>query len=554
MKRCPQCRRDYYDETLLYCLDDGEHLVDGPSFDESATAILADGPSEARTKIISDEQTGKIDRQPAYSKNSLIFVAAGILLVALLAIGGFYYIDRSKGRTIDSIAVMPFVNESNNAEIEYLSDGIPESLISSLSQLPDLTVKPRSSVFRYKGKNPETRILGTELNVQAILTGAVVQRGSEISLHIELVDAISERVLWSKDYKRPLSNLLDLHTEIVHEVSSELKTKLSGVDERKLTKSYTANSEAYQLYLKGRYHYAKRTKNDLDKAVDYFRQAVAIDPNYALAYSGLADVFLILGGYDYSRPRLDFAAEGRSYALRALSLDGSLSQAHHSVGLLYQTVDHNFVGAEKEYRLAIELDPNNAAAWTSLGSLLTCLGRMSEAEASYRRALEIEPASANVNRGLGGFLLMSRRYEESAEQFRKTVDLEPGFIVGHLSLANAYMQQGKDSEAIESYIESRKLIGYDEAMLSSMRDGFAKGGWPAFVENLDKGSWPELYRPNYIKATQYVLIGQKEKALTALEKAYTERDGFIPFINVDPRFDALRDEPRFKEIVKKVGF
>ena len=553
MKRCPQCRRDYFDETLLYCLDDGERLLEGPASDEAVTAIHTGSAGEAITAAQYDSLAAKENLQPASKIKYLIVAATGILLVAALGVG-YFYNGRGDRKAIDSIAVMPFANESGNVEIDYLSDGIPESLITSLSKIPNLTVKPRSSVFRYKGKIPEPATLGKELNVQSILTGTVVQRGSELSLNIELVDAATERVLWSEVYQRPLSNLLALQTEIARKVSSELKAKLSGAEESQLAKNSTNNPEAYQLYLKGRSHFGKRTKDDLHKAIDHYRRAVAIDPDYALAYSGLADVYLILGGYDKSRTRLEFTAEGRSYAQRALALDDGLSQAHNSNGVFLQAIDHDFAGAEVAFRRAIALDPNNATAFSNLGGLMTCLGRMDEAEASYRRALEIEPASAIINRSWGGFLATARRYEESVEQLKKTVDLEPNFILGHLTLANTYMQQRNYSEAVNSYIESRRLIGYDSAILSKMRGSFERGGWPEFIASMDNGVWPELYRTSYIKATQFASIGEKEKALAQLEKAYNERDGFIPLINVDPRLDALRDDSRFQELVKKVGF
>lgn len=571
MKRCPDCRRDYFDDTLLYCLEDGTALVQGavPSPDEPQTAILhdTDSPAEAETRsfVSTTEQIAILDKGAAAEPNngssdstekkhgpsanrSAKPLIAAVVAVAVL-VGGFFgyrYFSSAATKQIESIAVMPFVNESGNAEIEYLSDGIAETLISSLSQLPDLTVKPRSSVFRYKGKTIDAAAVGKELNVQTVLTGSVVQRGTDIGLHIELVDTTTDRVLWSRNYLRPLSNLIALQSEITREVSSELKTRLSGADERQLAKNSTSNPEAYQLYLRGRFYFGKRTKNDIYKAIEYYQQAVALDPNYALAYSGLADAYLFLPGYDYSVARIEFPAKARENAMKALSLDDSLSEAHISMGLILTSIDHNFDEAERSFRRAIELDPNNADGYGGLAFQMTALGRMDEAEEYYKRALSREPVSLTLNRAYGAFLQIARRHDESVAQLKKTIDLDPGFVLAHLTLANTYQIQGKYSEAVDTYATAREVAGNSRAA-THMRESFAKGGWKGFINELTHD------RPRYVKAGQLVTIGENEAALDELEKAYEERDSFVTLINVDPRLDARRDEPRFKGLVKKVG-
>jgi len=562
MKRCPDCGRDYNDDSLSYCLDDGSELLFGPAFDDPRTAIFeADDPtSEARTRPqihttnIPSDPGSTIDSGSRPFDKRLLLAPVALAAIVLAGFAGYRYLSSTGSKQIDSIAVMPFVNESGNPDIEYLSDGIAETLISSLSQLSDLTVKPRSSVFRYKGKNLDAPIVGKELNVQTILTGTVVQRGSDIGLHVELVDSATDRVLWSKDYLRPLANLVNLQSEIAREVSSELKTKLSGAEEQKLTKQYTENAQAYQLYLLGRFHFNKRNKADVYKAIDFFRQAVDKDPNYALAYSGLSDVYAILQGYDPSVSSFESKSKGREYALKALSLDDSLSEAHVSMGQLLQVPDFDFEGAEREFKRAIELDPKNANAFASYAMLLMPLGRFDQAEANFRRALELEPATTIINRHYGNFLFIARRYNESEQHMRKTLELDPNSQLSYFTLANALQRQGKLAEAVEVYARSREIVGKnDEA--AAMRSSFNAGGWRGFVLDFEKKDWlaPD-FRAKYITACRLASIGENQMALDQLEHAFADREGFITLINVDPRLDPLRDEPRFKELLKKIGF
>ncbi|MEO6655811.1 MAG: hypothetical protein ABIO36_06975, partial [Pyrinomonadaceae bacterium] len=299
MKRCPECRRDYSDDTLLYCLDDGNALLEGPaSVDESRTAIFpgTDPSGEAPTKI-QRNTTGDITKPDAKRFGmSGTKGAALIVLLLLLAAGGFLgyrYSLRANPRQIESIAVMPFVNDSGNADVEYLSDGMTESLISSLSQLPNLSVKARSSVFRYKDKDDSPQTIGNALNVQAILNGRVVQRGDQLKLSLELIDVSTENVIWGEQYNRKQADLVTLQGDIARDVSNKLREKITGEQKEQIAKRYTESPEAYRLYLQGRFYWNKRKPADLAKAVQYFEQAIAIDPNYALAYSGIADCYAV---------------------------------------------------------------------------------------------------------------------------------------------------------------------------------------------------------------------------------------------------------------------
>jgi TolB-like protein/Tfp pilus assembly protein PilF len=550
MKRCPECRRDYFDETMLFCLDDGSRLLEGPLSMEPPTAVMVDPSGEAETRAFTDRPA--LVERSSFNQRSLAIGLVGVLVVTLLGVGSFWYYGRIETGRIDSIAVMPFVNATGNPDLEYLSDGLTETLITSLSQLRELVVKPRSTVFSYKGKETNAPAMGRELNVQTILTGKVAERAGEVGLYVELVDTSTDRVVWSKDYKRPLSSLIALQSEVAREVSSELRTRLSGADVRQVTKNYTNSPEAYQLYLKGRFHWNKRTKDNLYKAIDYFRQAVDLDPNYALAYAALADAYTILGGYDFVLSRRELGEKARENALRALALDESLPQAHISLGLVLRTLDHNFSEAESRIRRGLELDPTNADGCNYLAYIQLASGRMSEAEANYKRAVELEPASPNHIRNYGAFLMYTRRYDESLVQLRKAIDLEPNFVLALLTMSNVYQMQGKYADAVEVYARAREISG-DPAVASIMRQSFATGGWKGFISGLNEKKWFEEFRPRYIRAGQLVSIGERESAVAELERAYEERDGFIILLNIDPRLDPLRGEPRFKELVKRVG-
>lgn len=566
MKRCPQCDRVEADDALIYCRVDGAVLVIG-----SASAL-----NETDTRILPNTTDASVDRATApttalpvnlpqtttrplrKSKLPIILIsvgaAMGLVVIGFLVIaaGNYFYFSRRTAPAVQSIAVMPFVNASGSPDVEYLSDGMTEMLISSLSQLPNLNVKARSSVFRYKGKEQDTQAVGKELNVQAILTGRVVQRGQDLSLYVELVDVASDKVIWSETYNRPMTNLIALQKDIARDVSKNLQTKLSPADEQRLAKNYTSNSDAYQLYLLGRFHWNKRSKADLYRAIDYYSQAVRVDPNYAIAYSGLADAYAILQGYDKSVSPRETQIKAREYALKALSLDDTLSEAHASNALILQSVDFDFLGAEREFKRAIELDPKNTVAYLYYALLLTGLGRFDEAEANMRRAMELEPLSQNLNRNYGNLLMLARRYDESEKQLRKAIELDPNFQTSYFSLANTLHVQGRYAEAVEAYAKARDTVGRpDEA--AAMRASFKKGGWRGFVLDFYQSDWMGDLRPKYQEAARLVSIGENQRALDALEEAYAERESFLTILKVDPRFDPLRSEPRFQELLKKIG-
>src|SRR5262245_24103378 len=357
MKRCPQCNRVETDEALKFCRVDGVTLVSESVslVDEAGTAQLGADASEVHTSILPHTTGVNINRPtgpttvlpapqapPTTSKltkprrsKPVIVTATMIASAAAMAIviGGYFYFSRNRSLAIQSIAVMPFVNESGNADVEYLSDGMTETLIGSLSQIPNLNVKARSTVFRYKGKATDAKSVGKELNVQAVLNGRVMQRGDQLTLSLELVNTNTENVIWTEQYNRKQADLVTLQSEIARDVSSKLKTKLSGDDQAKLAKTYTTNADAYKLYLQGRFYWNKREEKEFRRAVDYFNQAIALDPNYALAYAGEADAYALLGTFGFM-PSAEAAPKAQDFAARASALDPGLAEPHTTLGYL----------------------------------------------------------------------------------------------------------------------------------------------------------------------------------------------------------------------------
>jgi serine/threonine protein kinase/Tfp pilus assembly protein PilF len=494
---------------------------------------------------------GSRAKNPGFSINQHKF-AAGIALLTCLAAAtavGFYLRGRNSSSAVKSIAVMPFVNKSGNADLEYLSDGMTESLISTLSQLPNLNVKARSSVFRYKGKETDPNI-GKELNVQAILNGRVAQHGDQLTLNLELVDVQTENVIWSEQYNRKQTDLVSLQSEIARDVSSKLKIKLSGADEQKLTRNYTQNTEAYKLYLQGRFYANKRTPKDSRKAIDCFQQAVSIDQNYAVAYAGMAISYAYLTIFG-DEPSGNTFPRARVFASKASELDGSLAEPHIVLGLLSFLQDHDFAGWEREGQLALAANPNSSDAHRLNGLRLLYLGRFDESLAEIQRALEIEPLSTAANIAYALCLFYSGRIGEGEAQMKKTIDLAPDYWFSHYYLSNIYRFQGNYAAAVEELAKSKDLREETEAG-RLIRESFTRGGWPGFLRAVIAEPAPMKMTP-YHMAGFYAELGDKERAFAALEKA-VKADQLVGFMKIDPFMKPLRADPRFQELLKKGGF
>jgi len=501
-----------------------------------------------------------VSEQPASSAEYVITgikqhkLGAMITLVVLVggAVGLFLYLRaRYAAVAIESIAVMPFVNDSGNADVEYLSDGMTETLINSLSKIPNLNVKARSSVFRYKGKEIDSKKIAAELNVQAILTGRVVQRGDQLTLNLELIDVQTENILWGNRYERKSSELVALQSEIARDVSNKLKSKLSGSESAKVEKNYTANAEAYQQYLKGRFYAVKRTAKDARQAIEYYQQAVAIDPNYALAYAGLAEANWFLALYSYPQVN-EVVPKARELALKALELDPSLAEPHSLLGAVCFGYDRDMACGEHEQKRATELNPNYMEGHRRYGLYLYEMGRFEEARIALRRALEIDPLSPVANFDYAQLLFFERKYEESETLSKKNVDLDPNFWYAHLQLFYVYRQKRDYAAAVEELAKLQDARGEPDAA-KFIRESFTRGDWPGFLKKIT-GDRTRLKLYPFFVATFFAELGEKDKAFAAINEALETKDQHTAQMKFDPYMDPLRDDPRFQEVLKKAGF
>jgi TolB-like protein/Tfp pilus assembly protein PilF len=575
MKRCPECRRDYYDDTLAFCLEDGTALVQGsvPSPDEPATAILhetaAPQESATRAQIHTTEQTAMLKAAEAEPHESLgdlperqrrsanraakPLMAAGLSLLIIL--GGFFgYRYVTQAKQIESIAVMPFLNESGNADLEYLSDGMTETLIKSLTSLPMLNVKPRSSVFRYKDKDTDLQTIGRELNVQALLNGRVAQRGDLLSLSLELVDVRNDKVLWTEQYQRKQSELVSLQSEIAKDVSNHLRSRLSGSEEKSVTKAGTSDPEAYQAYLKGRYYWNRRTSEDIIKAIEQFKIAVDIDPNYALAFAGLGDCYAILSEYS-GIPNSETVPKAQVYAERAIAIDPHLAEPHATLGSNYQQ-SWQWSEAEKAYKRAIEINPNYPTVhhWYSL--FLKDMGRYDEAGSAIRRAYELDPLSSVIGINLAELYQQQGKFDASIEICRKIIEIAPTYPAAHEGLAISYIKKGMNQDAIAAAEKAAEFSKRSGVVLGSVGHVFAVAGDRAKAiaiarELEDKYSRREA--SGFDIASVYAGLGDRDKAFDWLEKDFRTRNGKLQSIRWEVEFEPLRNDPRFSDLLRRMN-
>ena len=454
------------------------------------------------------------------------------------------------------LAVLPFVNGSGDASAEYLSDGISESLINSLSQLPHLKVMSRDSAFRYKGKEKDAETIGRELGVRAVLKGIVTQRGDNLTISTELIDASDNSHIWGQLYRRKPSDIFALQEKIAREITKALRLHLTGEEEKRLAKSYTVNPEAYQLYLKGRYWWNKRTEDGLRKGIEYFQQAIAKNPAYALAYSGLADAYSLLFDYGFRSPKEAFLS-AEAAARKALELDNTLSEAHTSLAFILANYTWDWPGAEAEFQRAITLNPGYSMAHQWHGFALWKTGQLDEAIAEHKRALELDPLSLAVNRNLGLSFYFARQYDLAAEQLLKTLEMDPGFVLTRDYLGLAYVQKGMCREGLAECEKSLANTPGTGFTLSSLGCVYAASGKRADAKHvLDELN--ELSKQRYVSASFsariYAALGEKERALESLEEAYADRSVEVgPGLKPDPAFDPLRSDERFQDLLRRIG-
>jgi eukaryotic-like serine/threonine-protein kinase len=515
------------------------------------SASAANSASPATSPVATAPTTSSAEYIVAGIKQHKLAAIVAVVVILLAAVGvTAYFRTRSGGTAIQSIAVMPFVNEGGNADVEYLSDGMTETLISSLSQIPNLNVKARSLVFRYKGKDTNPQTIGRDLNVQAVLNGRLVQRGSDLIVYLELVDASTGNLIWGDSYNRQQSDLVSLQTDLARDVSSKLRMKLSGAEEQRMMKNYTANSDAYRLFLRGKFLSNKRTPRDSQAAIDNFQQAVSLDPQFAMAYAGLATGYTYLAIYGYS-PAKEVFPKAREYAAKALEIDSSLSDPHMSLGMMAFLWDHDMATWERENRRALELNPNSTDIHRIEATRLLILGKSAEAIAEVRRALDIEPLSIAGNMTYGYCMFYSGQIDEGRAHLRKTIELSPEFWMSYYYQSAVFRNERKFPEAAEAMAKSKEYWGEPEAA-KLIRETFAKKGWQGLLRTIC--AQPQQFKFwQYDLATFYAELGDKENAFARLNQSLEDHEYFIGFMTVDPFLNSLRDDPRFIEITKKVG-
>jgi len=481
-------------------------------------------------------------------------IVVGVLLI--VAIGFVIYTKtRNSASTIESIAVLPFENRGNDPEADYISDGLTESINNSLTHLPNLKVIPHSVASHYKGKPMYAQKYGDELGVNAVLIGRVVQRGENLTISVELDDVRNGKQLWGEQYDRKVSDLLAVKSEIAREVSQRLRSQLSGEDKQKLKTGSTENPEAYQLYLKGNYYTSKLTRDGFQKGVDYFNQAIAADPNYGLAYAGLA--FNYFNSEDWFIRPHEAGPKAKEAARKALAIDPTLSDAHLALAVIAQWYEWDWTTAEREFKRAIELSPNDPRPHEWYSWFLAPLGRHEEALAEAKRGLQLNPVSPEANIFVGSVLVFSRQYDQAIPQLKSAIEFDKSYWFGYYFLGRAYEQKGRMPEAIEMFQRAVDLEKDQAENWANLGHAYAISGKRAealkIIEHLNESSATSYVAPYNIAAI-YAGLGNKDEAFAALDRAYNERSALLAiYLTNDPRMDSLRSDPRFAELVRRIG-
>jgi TolB-like protein/DNA-binding winged helix-turn-helix (wHTH) protein/Tfp pilus assembly protein PilF len=473
-------------------------------------------------------------------------VVLAVVISAVILIGAFSRLPLRQH--YDSIAVLPFVNAAGDSATQYLSDGITEQVINDLSQVQNLQVLAWTTVSRYRQPQSDVRAIGRELEVKAVLTGRLVRRDDRVVLETELVDVGRGSQLWGQQYDRSVSDLVALQEQLSHDIAASLRVRLSGAEQQKIQNRYHASQAAYELYLKGRFFWGKRTPQGLQQGMDYFKQAIKIDPNYALAYAGLADCYNLLDDWGETAPRDSFP-KARAAAERAIALDDSLAEAHASLAMSRAAYDWDWVGAEQEFRRAIQLNPNYPVAHQWYGLLLASLGRFPEAEVEVKRARQLDPLSAIINMAVAEVYTWERHYDEALAEYRRVIELDPSFPGAFGNLADVYEQKHLYAEALQALKQKANLTG-DPGSARTLDRAYSRSGYRSVIrEQLDS----ELQRRSaghYVNPTGvaglYAELGDQSHAFEWLQKAYEEHSSGMQFLAVSSEFDSIRSGPQYQ--------
>jgi len=486
-------------------------------------------------------------------RHKLIAAIVVLMIVAGAILVRWYFHARDTEVAIESIAVLPFVNQNHEPDSEYLSDGVTESIINSLTQLPNLKVIARSSVFRYKGKESDPLTAGKELGVRAILTGRILQRGDNLTISTELFDVRDNKQLWGEQYSEKISDLLSVQREIASKITANLRLKLSGEQQNLVAKHYTDNPEAYQLYLKGRFYWNKRSADGFKKASEQFQRAVDKDPSFALAYVGLSDCYSVSEQYA-GVPSSEALPKGRAAVLRALQIDDSLAEAHASLGLINEHA-WQFADAEKEYKRAIELNPNYPTVHQWYALLLAMTGRPDDAMAEVKRAQQLDPLSAVIAANVGNHYSWRGDLNAAADEYKKAIELNPNLGLAHSFLGLTYLKQRREQEARVELEKAVEVTGRASQELGMLGYGYGVMGKRAeamaVLRELEE-KYARRESPGLYLAEVCAGLGEKDQAFAWLEKDFQARSSLLSYINAFP-LDPLRDDPRYTDLQRRVG-
>jgi serine/threonine protein kinase/Tfp pilus assembly protein PilF len=526
---------------------------------QHASDVKAD-LKRAKRNLDSGKITSSDSTRPRWSRRTMLISGAIAFAFVVALVAALFRLGGSTGTRINSVAVLPFANAGSDPSTEYLSDGITEGIIDHLSELPNIKVISRASAFHYKQREIEPQKMAKELGVDALVTGRVVQRGNDLSVSAELVDAREDKQLWGEQYSRKLADIHSVQQEIATAISENLRLRLTSEERTRLAKSSAPRPEAYQLYLKGRYLSNQATAEGLKKSIEYFQQAIDKDPTYAMAYVGLADSYNWLGGgLNYLSPS-ETLPKAKTAAMKALELDDTLGEAHAALAYAEWFYDRDWPTAEREFKVAIKLNPNSAVSHHRYSECLLTRSRFEEGISEIKRAQDLDPISTQTLGGLGHAYLVMQRYDESIPHFQKALDLYPNAAFVRAQLAWSYAMKRMYPQALAEYdkiAEPDKIAAAESQLVA---DGlgwvYAVSGRRADalkiakeVEELSSHSYVDFYQ----LATIYAGLGDKDDAFRLLEKGYQERSAGMPYLAIDPFWDNVRSDPRYADLLRRIG-
>ena len=524
----------------------------------NSAPAATDSDAAGRTQI-SSKSSSSLEYAVTQAKTHKLVtgIVAMVLLAGIATAGYFAFVSKGGSKDqINSIAVLPFQNKSADPDTDYLSDCLAESLIFRLSQLPGLKVSPTSSVMRYKDKEIDIARIASELGVDTVMTGRLIKRGDNLNITVELVDTKNNKSLWGEQYERKMADLLSTQREIASTIAEKLQLKLAGNDAKGITKRYTDSNDAYQLYLRGRYAFGKRTKDEMLHAVEYYQQAIKLDPKFAIAYARISETYGSMPAYPYLAPK-DAFPRAKAAAQQALEIDPTLAEAHTFLAYSLAIYDWNWPEAETSFKRAIELDPNNAAAHFRYGQIyLASMGRTDEAISEMKRGFDLEPLDINMGVSLAWAYGVKGQYDEELEQAKKTYDLEPNHPLGRWMLLRAYNDKGMYAEAISLATQCLQTEPANQFVLREAGIAYAKSGRRDKAEEVI-GRFREVAKTQYVPvcriAAVHAALGDKDKAFEELRKAVEDHDWELFRAKTDSYWIPLRDDSRFKDLLKRMN-